>query len=267
MNTVPIFLYHAITETPGNHVAPYSVTPDDFARQLDAILEAGYECVTFNQLIDQLHGPPQGRTAKPAVVTFDDGYADFMTAAAPALLSRKIPATIYLTTGWLEGRTQRAAGPSDAMLHWSQLDEVAGLGFEIGAHSHSHFQMDTLTTTQTRDELSKSKDLLEATLGHDIRSFAYPHGYNGPHVKKLTLEAGYESAAGVRMALSHFNDDKLNMARLMLGSDTSLERFNQWLGGIDTPVASSEESVMTKGWRYFRRTKAVVTRQPGSVYQ
>jgi peptidoglycan/xylan/chitin deacetylase (PgdA/CDA1 family) len=47
------------------------------------------------------------------------------------------------------------------MLSWSQIRELAAAGMEIGAHSHGHPQLDQLSRSQLRDELTTPKDLLE----------------------------------------------------------------------------------------------------------
>ena len=49
---------------------------------------------------------------RPAVITFDDGYADNLEVAAPLLAERGIPATLFLTTGPTDG------GPA---LFWDQV--------------------------------------------------------------------------------------------------------------------------------------------------
>ena len=38
-----------------------------------------------------------------ACITFDDGYSNFLTCAAPVLEKRGLPATVFITTGYLEG--------------------------------------------------------------------------------------------------------------------------------------------------------------------
>src|SRR6476660_9257261 len=48
---VPILLYHAVTTTPGTHIAPFTVRPEEFERQLDAVVEAGLTAVTFGDLL------------------------------------------------------------------------------------------------------------------------------------------------------------------------------------------------------------------------
>jgi len=265
MSVVPVLLYHAVTETPGDHVGPYTVTPRMFEQQLDAVIAEGFTCITFEQFVagqtnNELWPP------KPAVITFDDGYADFASNALPALLARNLVSTMFLNTGWLEGRPGRAKGPTDKMLDWSQVKELDAAGVEIGAHSHNHYEMDTLSKQTLRDELHVPKVLLEDELSKPISTFAYPHGYNGMRVRAATKRAGYTSAAGVRMALSHQRDHAFNIARLMLGSDTTPERFDQWLKRSNTPVAKAGESPLTTGWRILRRTKATLRHTPGSVY-
>lgn len=257
-----VLCYHAVTTDPGSHIAPFTVTPAAFAGQLDALVASGYRCLSLSDLLDEA---PRAGGQRLAAITVDDGYADFAEHALPALVARSLPSTLYVTTGWLEGRGQREPGPEDRMLDWSQLPELHAAGVELGAHSHRHQQMDTLGRRAALEELVLPKQLLEDVLQAPVPSFAYPHGYSGPGVRALARRAGYASAAGVREALSHAGDDRFQVARLMLRADTSPQRFQDWLDHR-APVAGRVESWPTRGWRGYRRARAVLRRRPGTDY-
>ncbi|GAA1767349.1 polysaccharide deacetylase family protein [Kocuria aegyptia] len=248
-------------------IAPFTVTPQVFEQHLGALREERYKCVTFSELLDSLAA--HTISSRTAVITFDDGYKDFADNALPVLQAHDYPSTLYLTTGFLAGGKlhHKESGPSDLMLDWAQLPELVASGTEIGAHSHSHPQLDTLTAAQLHRETHLPKELLENVLGVRVRSFAYPHGYNGPRVQRFIKNAGYDSAAGVRNAFTHSSDDRFNVARLMLQSHHSLETFRNWLRGLEAPPATRGEAMRTKLWRDYRRGKAIVRRQPGSDYQ
>ena len=261
---VPVFLYHAVTETPGDIIAPYTVSPDEFARQLDAIIEAGYRCITFSELMDAFAlGPAK---EKVAVITFDDGYADFVENALPLLTERNLVSTMYLTTAFMAEDRDGFNGPTDKMLSFSQIPEMVAAGTEIGAHSHSHPELDTCRRLRLFDEVNRPKILLEDALQAPVRSYAYPHGYNGPRVQAMVKRIGYDNAAGVRNALTNERDDRFNVARLMLESHHDIGTFKKWLAG-QADVAQPGESFKTKGWRTYRRTKSVIAQKAGSVYQ
>ena len=74
-----------------------SATPANFAAQLD-FLQRQYQVVSLAEVVAWLE---HGRTLPPypALITFDDGYADNFTAALPALRARRLPAVLFLTTG------------------------------------------------------------------------------------------------------------------------------------------------------------------------
>jgi peptidoglycan/xylan/chitin deacetylase (PgdA/CDA1 family) len=270
---VPILLYHAVTETPGDQIAPFSVPPAEFERQMDAVLASGRTSVSFGRLMDEESAGVAGDAGvsrngeRRVVITFDDGYADFADSALPALRSRGLASTLFLTTGWLTGGREVEPGPSDRMLSWSQVPELKEAGVELGAHSHSHPQMDTLTRVALREELVRSKHLLEDALGSETDLFAYPHGYNGPRVRRATRDSGYRAGAAVRNALHRPGGDPYAVARLMVSRETTSEDVARWLDGTGAPVAGPGESLATSGWRAYRRARAVLRGAPGSDYR
>lgn len=90
-----ILLYHRIA---GPRLDPLEldVSAEHFAAQL-AVLERDATVLPLDDFEDRRRAGtlPQGATA----ITFDDGYADNLHAAAPALQHAGLPATVFVTTG------------------------------------------------------------------------------------------------------------------------------------------------------------------------
>jgi peptidoglycan/xylan/chitin deacetylase (PgdA/CDA1 family) len=106
------------------------------------------------------------------VVTFDDGFRDFHDHALPLLVRHRVPALLYLATGFVQnGRTPT----SPPALSWSQLEEAVGTGLvTVGSHTHSHTSLAGATERLAEDEMRRSKELIEDRLGVACRHFAYP---------------------------------------------------------------------------------------------
>ena len=136
--------------------------------------KAGFTGMTFSDLADAFQS---GRALpeRPVVLTFDDGYADFAEAAWPILRRYDFPATVFVTTGWIADSRPRVAGaPLDRMLNWSQVRELAAAGIEIGAHSHSHPQLDQLADASLCEELRIGRALLAKNIRAPVQTVAYP---------------------------------------------------------------------------------------------
>ena len=106
-----ILMYHRVAE---NDVDPWSlcVTPRHFAEHLE-VLRKYATPVSLKQLAQTLH---EGRIPKTAVaVTFDDGYASNLHNAKPLLDRYDIPATVFVSGGYLV---------KDREFWWDELDQV-----------------------------------------------------------------------------------------------------------------------------------------------
>jgi peptidoglycan/xylan/chitin deacetylase (PgdA/CDA1 family) len=65
---------------------------------------------------------------------------------------------------------------------------------EIGAHTVTHPVLAALSVAEQRQEIQQSKVQLEAMLGHEVVSFAYPHGSSPPTTIATVGEAGFACA-------------------------------------------------------------------------
>ncbi|MFI0421491.1 polysaccharide deacetylase family protein [Spongiactinospora sp. 9N601] len=259
MTRVPILMYHSITDTPTAETRPLAVRPGDFADQLGYLKDRGFTPITFGDLAAALHGNGRKPPTRPVVITFDDGYADFHREALPILTRFGVPATVFLTSGWLRDAGPDAAGrPLDTMLSWGQAREAADSGIEIGGHSHSHPQLDQLPGPALRQELRRNKALLEDRLGRPVTTMAYPFGYSSARVRVETRAAGYLAACAVGNAMTTERHDVLALPRLTVSRGTGMGRFRNAVEGNAVPLIYLRERLLTKGYAVVRRTRYAV---------
>ncbi|MFD6990623.1 polysaccharide deacetylase family protein [Streptomyces sp. NPDC059943] len=253
---IPVLLYHAVMDDPPAWIAEFTVTPGQFAAHLDAVVASGRTPVTVGALAGRLTGgtalPP-----RPVVLTFDDGFADLPGPTAEALAERALPATAYLTTGAIAPGDGSLLPPAP-MMTLAQVPSLERHGLEVGGHTVTHAQLDTLRPSQLDRELRESKVVLEDVLGHEVTHLAYPHGYNSRAVRRAARRAGYASAVAVRHALSSETDDSYRIARLIVRRGHTVADVEAWMAGEGARAAPFPDSAATVGWRLYRRTRAMV---------
>ncbi len=185
--TVPILMYHYVRVNPDPRDQlgfGLSVTPANFAQQMDALASAGIHPITMADLAGALQGQ-NGLPPHPVVLTFDDGYADFYTSAAPVLRAHQFPATAYVITG-------RVGWPG--YLTWQQIEELDHSGFTLAAHTVNHVPLDQQGAAVMAREIRLSKQALEEHLHHPVLDFAYPYGKFNSAVEGEVRAAGFATA-------------------------------------------------------------------------
>ncbi|AXE87889.1 Polysaccharide deacetylase [Streptomyces sp. Go-475] len=253
---IPVFLYHSVMDDPPDWIAEFTVTPRQFAAHLDAVVRSGRTPVTISTIADHLAGRAPLPT-RPVLLTFDDGFADLPGPTAEALAERALPATAYLTTGAI-APGGRSLLPPAPMMTLARAAELERYGMEIGSHTVTHAQLDTLSAKDLAYELRTSKAVLEDALGHEVRHLAYPHGYNSPRVRAMSARAGYETATAVRHALSSDRDERYRIARLIVRRTHTVADVENWLAGAGARVAPYRDGPKTIAWRWYRRARAMV---------
>lgn len=253
---IPILLYHSISDEASPDFRRWVVDPGRFTEQVTLLAEGGYRAITVSEYVRCLLGEGE-LPAKPVVITFDDGFADFRTTALPILREFGLQSTLYLTTGYLDGTSGWLASAGEAsrpMLGWSDVVVIAAGGdVEIGLHGHSHRQLDALRLRDAVEDIGRGKNVLEARLGVGIRTLAYPHGYSSRALRREVEAMGFTSACGVKHALSSMRDDRFALARLIVADDVDRVGLERLLEGHGLRTAPRTVTVPAWGWRWCRR--------------
>jgi peptidoglycan/xylan/chitin deacetylase (PgdA/CDA1 family) len=79
-------------------------------------------------------------------------------------------------------------------LSWSEISELAELGWEVGSHTRSHPHLTQLDDESLESELQDSRRECEQRLGRLCTSLAYPYGDFDERVVAATRRAGYAFA-------------------------------------------------------------------------
>ncbi|MGA8849160.1 MAG: polysaccharide deacetylase family protein [Dehalococcoidia bacterium] len=96
---VAILMYHRVCPHTDNWSLE-SLNPRSFHKQIE-YLSHGYEFLRLDALVECIH-QRKSLPEKAVVITFDDGYKDNYLYAYPILKKYRIPATIFLSTGYID---------------------------------------------------------------------------------------------------------------------------------------------------------------------
>jgi peptidoglycan/xylan/chitin deacetylase (PgdA/CDA1 family) len=198
-----IAMYHSVEPYRQD---PYLVTvsPERFEQQLDWLSARGLRGVSVSELLaaassaGSRSGRPPAEARKLVGLTFDDGYADFLHYALPALRRRGFSATLFAIAGWLGAENSwDAEGPRKALLTPEQLRRVAEAGIEIGSHGLTHVSLSSVTDAALADETVRSRRMLQELTGQEVAGFCYPYGDIDRRAFEYVRGAGYRYACAI----------------------------------------------------------------------
>ena len=263
---VPVLLYHAIGSSGAPGLAPFEIDRAGFAQHMLHLARTRRTVIPLAEYAHALRsGDPTNLPDRPTVLTFDDGFANFMQAAE-VMCAHGYPATLFVSTSHVAATSAWLSGVAQwqRMLTWADLAELVTMGIELGAHAHTHVALDEIDDLSIEREVRTSKHQLEDRLGREVRGFAYPFGYSDRRVREKVEAAGYEYACAVKDSLSEPFDDPYAIARIFaptIGNTDELERTLT----CGNRRSRRHERVATKAWRTYRKVRARRTRGRGSV--
>jgi peptidoglycan/xylan/chitin deacetylase (PgdA/CDA1 family) len=236
---VPILMYHSISENLFGKSHPYShinTSPEVFLQQMRCLRQAGYHSIDLNELMSGFETGID--LAKSVVITFDDGYQDFLTDAMPVLKQCGFTATVFLATGRIQQTSMRLEGVD--YLTWSDVRELHEEGIQFGSHTVTHPDLRCLGPEQIEYELGYSKEVIEQKLGVSVNSFAYPFAFpeENTDFTRLLLDElenqGFENGVTTILGRASLRHNRFFLPRLPVNSWDDQSFFRAKLeGGYD----------------------------------
>ncbi len=218
---VRVLTYHRFSN---EHRDPFSVTPEDFDRQM-ALLASEGRAVSLQQVIDFLRDDA-ALPAHACLVTIDDGMLSTLSTAVPILEKHGVPGVAYVSSK-LVGLDQ-----ADLPERYLTSDELRTLNkckqITIGSHAHTHRSMAELPREVMRDEAETSKRLLSDIIDEEVNSFAYPFGMQkdfDSETDRTLCEAGYEIAFNSMHGAVRAGMPRHSLPRVKVEGGESLSMF------------------------------------------
>ena len=226
-NRLRILMYHSISNDSTNRL---TIRPEMFAEQMQYLARQGFEVISLRKACDLLKAKTSLR--RKVVLTFDDGYQDFLKTAAPVLKQYGFTAMLFVVPAWCGKTGQwRSNRKNERLLSTDELREVKGMGFELASHSMTHPNLTVLDDRALESELTGSRAAM-AEWDATYFPFAYPGGQFTPRERNAVARAGYDCAVivGGRWGNGPETDRFTLKREPMLASD-SLDWFSRRVNG------------------------------------
>jgi peptidoglycan/xylan/chitin deacetylase (PgdA/CDA1 family) len=235
---VIILCYHGVTERLKRHPNDPSglhVRADRFEAQLN-YLRRHYQVISLAKFLEAR------RTNAPlphnsVVLTFDDGYRNFLTGALPRLAERQMPVSVFLITDRIPAESQAGHNgwserDDETFLSWEEVRALCQHGVEFGSHTCSHRKLSQIATTDAEKELRISHQKIGMHLSQATMPLAFPYGAYSDAVVAMTRALPYTCALTTDAGTNGPSTDLFLLRRNLIGDDDDEAMFATRVSGL-----------------------------------
>lgn len=181
---VPVLCYHHIRDPkPGQSETfkSYSVSPSQFAEQMKALHDSGYQTILPDQLYNYLaFGDPLPE--KPVMLTFDDTDAEQYSIGAKEMDKYGFKGVFFIMTISIN---------RPRYMTKDELKELSKNGHAIESHTWDHKNVRKYGPEDFENQLMKPKKTIEEITGRSAAYFAYPYGIWDENAIELLKKADF----------------------------------------------------------------------------
>ncbi len=232
MLLLPILNYHhvGVQAEPAGHRRLW-VSTQRFSEHLEFLAREGYRSLTLRECLPFLR-EEAFLSGRAVVLSFDDGYSDFMDHAYPILQRYGFSATVAVVTGAVGTSSRWDPGWESPIMKWDDIVELNRRGIEIASHTVSHPRLSHLSRESMQHELGRSREMLEEKLGAPATSLVYPYGDSNSEVEETARGTGYHLACSSFRGNSHRPSDLFRLRRIPVDEFVTIPRLRQRLSPL-----------------------------------
>ncbi|NDC59559.1 MAG: polysaccharide deacetylase family protein, partial [Alphaproteobacteria bacterium] len=252
---LPVLMYHEVVAVDAE-ASRFATTIEAFEAQLRWLAEAGYQSIGAAEWANAVRA---GRPIpeKSVLITFDDAYVDFADLAWPALRRNGFSAALFAPALYVgKSPAWRGAPKGQRLLDYTTLRGLSDDGCEIGSHAMSHRHLTSLGPEDMLEEAFESKKILEDMIGQEVNVVAYPFGDSDTAVRSAFRIAGFRGGFCAWGGASTLDDDPMNIARIEVRGDMSLDACDRSLRGRDEPLGLVKPPEAPASGHKFRKRPA-----------
>jgi peptidoglycan/xylan/chitin deacetylase (PgdA/CDA1 family) len=237
---VVILCYHGVTERSKRHPSDahgLHIRADRFEKQLD-YLRRNYKVISLAEFVKAC----QNKAPLPdysVVLTFDDGYRNFLTCALPRLLDRNMHVSIFLITDRIQSNNQSqlnkwSESDDEKFLSWEEVKRLQQHGVEIGSHTCSHRKLSEIVPVEAEQELFASHQTIATRLSQATMPLAFPYGSYSEATIAMTRKLPYTCALTTDAGTNGHATDLFLLRRNLIGDDDDEALFAARVSGLTT---------------------------------
>ncbi len=226
---LPALMYHHVILRGADRL---TVDLAGFEAQVRYLRERGYAMLHAAEFVRCLRGEAPA-PERAVLLTIDDGYVDTWAYAFPILHRYQAKATLFLVTGWVSERSgrrptidpvdpvsppaglpaqpthdagfaelRRLGAASSLALTWDEVRCMHQSGLiDVQSHTHTHPLCRVgreIDESSLRDELRRSRAVIENRLGSSCRYLCWPRGWFNEAAVRIAREEAYEACFSTR---------------------------------------------------------------------
>lgn len=230
---LPVLVYHQIRTGPNDPPEGMTVVARDrFAEEMRRLHDEGYRALDMAEVVRFLQG--EKFPAKSVAIQFDDGWSSALRAL-PILKQYGFKATFWVIAG--------SVGSGSLYMDWKTVRRLdRQQPFKVYSHTmtHPYEQGNSLvdwtegrapgkSAADAQRELTESKRVLEAKLGHPVPYLDWPAGIYSPALIDMAKKSGYTAAVTTDDGMNHPGGDPLMIHRTIVNGACDERAFERIL--------------------------------------
>lgn len=224
-----ILCYHRFADTVADSM---TVRKSTFADHIKAIGEAGAHVIPLADLVAFRQGKLKQLPPRAVVITVDDGHRSVIEVMDPMIrqTQTKWPITLFIYPS--------AISNASYAMRWEHLQQLQASGqYNIQSHTYWHPNLVKERKQQApaeferfaRNQLKRSKAVLEQRMGKPVSYLAWPFGMLDEGLMEMAASEGYQAALALENKACTANDPIQALPRHLMVDEVSGKRLKQLL--------------------------------------